>query len=325
LGGAPIRFSYSAGNTFYKVYDTNAKATQPDDDGLFLPGQYLLRIYLPGWQTREAIELELAWLAAMRREANLPVPEPIPRRDGGLLTQVSVPGIPEARDCALLHWVKGRLLSNHGRPEHYRAQGRLMARMHNFTQMWQQQLPPGNTKRHYDWDGLFMNDSEIGLPPGKSWEYLPLDWVEPFEAVARQFRRLIDTWGTGPEVYGLIHADMGLDANLLFWRGQPRPIDFDGSGFGYWMYDLATAIAHCVGTPDYARFWDALLAGYTEHRSLPATQLTQRDLFTSALYVYYILWMVGVDHLHPGCLDEDQKEVMHRGAAFVLHYVETHT
>jgi hypothetical protein len=48
-----------------------------------------------------------------------------------------------------------------------------MARMHSFTQQWQQQLSPGITKRHYDWDGLFMNDPEIGLPPGKSWEYLP--------------------------------------------------------------------------------------------------------------------------------------------------------
>ena len=325
LEGAPLKFFYSAGNTLYKVYDPNADAPQPDDDGLFAPGQYLLRIYLPGWQTAEAIELELAWLAAMRREAGLPVPEPIPRPDGCLLTKVSTPGIPEARDCALLRWVRGRLLPNHGQPEHYRAQGRLMGRMHSFTQQWQQQLPAGNTKRHYDWDGLFRNDPEIGLPPGKSWEFLPPGWVEPFEAVARQFRHLIDAWGTGPEVYGLIHADMGLDANLLFWRGQPHPIDFDGSGFGYWMYDLAAAVAHCVCTAEYARFWDALLEGYTEHRSLPATQLVQRDLLTAALYVYYILWMVGVDHLHPGCLDEDQEEIMYRGAAFVLRYVETHT
>jgi Ser/Thr protein kinase RdoA (MazF antagonist) len=169
-----------------------------------------------------------------------------------------------------------------------------------------------------------MNDPEIGLPPGKSWEYLPPDWVEPFEGVAERFRQLMEAWGTGPEVYGLIHADMGLDANLLFWRGQPRPIDFDGSGFGYWMYDLATSVAHCVGTPNHARFWDALIEGYSEQRRLPEAQLGQLDLFTAALYVYYILWMVGVSHLHPGCLDEDQEDVMHRGAAHVLRYVQGH-
>ena len=65
-----------------------------------------------------------------------------------------------------------------------------MARIHNFAQQWQ--LPPNHTKRHYNWDGLFMNDPEIGLPPGKSWEYLPPDWVEPFKVVSQQpFRKLM--------------------------------------------------------------------------------------------------------------------------------------
>jgi Ser/Thr protein kinase RdoA (MazF antagonist) len=324
LGGVRLRFYLHAVNTLYRVYDPNAESAQPDDD-LFEPSQYLLRIYQPGWQTPEAIELELAWLAAMRREAGLPVPEPIARVDGGLLTQIAIPGIPETHCCSLLRWVKGRLLPGRGRPEHYRAQGRLMARMHNFTQQWQQQVPPENTKRHYDWDGLFMNDPEIGLPPGKSWEYLPPNWVEPFEAVARQFRQLMEAWGTGPEVYGLIHADMGADANLLFRRGQPRPIDFDGSGFGYWMYDLATAIAHCAGTPDYARFRDALFKGYAEHRSLPDAQLARLDLFTAAFYVYYDLWAVGGTHVHPEYLTEDIEDLMYRGAALILRYCENHT
>jgi Ser/Thr protein kinase RdoA (MazF antagonist) len=320
LGGARLQFYLHAGNTLYRVYDP--ESAHPNDD-LFEPGQYLLRILQPDWQAPEAIELELAWLAAMRREAGLPVPEPIPRLDGGLLTRISIPGISQTRSCSLLRWVKGRLLPNNGRPEHYRAQGRLMARIHNFTQQWQ--LPPGHTKRHYDWDGLFMNDPEIGLPPGESWKYLPPDWVEPFEIVARQFRQLIEAWGTGVDVYGLIHADMGLDANVLFWRGQPRPIDFDGSGFGYWMYDLAVALAHVVGAADYARSRDALFEGYAEHRSLSNAQLAQLDLFTAAFYVYYDLWVVGGAYLHPGYPDEETEELAYRGAAFILRYVESHT
>ena len=170
-----------------------------------------------------------------------------------------------------------------------------------------------------------MNDPEIGLPPGKSWEYLPPNWIEPFEIVSRQFRQLIGAWGTGPEVYGLIHADMGLDANVLFWRGQPRPIDFDGSGFGYWMYDLATAIAHCSGTADYPRFRDALFEGYVEHRNLPNTHIAQLDLFIAAFYVYYDLWVIGGTHLHPEYLEKSMEEQMQRGATFILRYIENCT
>jgi len=322
LDGANLDFFYQAGNTLYRVYDPDPKSRQTADD-LFEPGQYLLRIYQPGWQTLEAIELELAWLAAMRCEAGLPVPEPVLRLDGGLLSQVSVPGIPETRSCALLRWIKGRLLTGDGRPEHYRAQGRLMARIHNFTQAWQ--LPPGHTKRHYDWDGLFMNDPEIGLPPGKSWEYLPSNWVEPFKIVSRQFRQLIEAWGTGSDVYGLIHADMGLEANLLFWRGQPRPIDFDGSGFGYWMYDLAVALTDCIGSPGYARNRDALLEGYAEHRRLLDAHLAKLELFIAASFVYYDLWVVGGTHDHPEYLTRFMEEQMDRGAAYILNYVDNHS
>ncbi|MBN1656789.1 MAG: phosphotransferase [Anaerolineae bacterium] len=318
LEGAHCRLVYGGFNTLYKVTDPRAQ-TGSVDDNLFEPGQYLLRLLPVSWQSAEAIEVELAWLAALRG-AGLPVPEPIPRLDGDWLTRIAAPGVPETRLCTLQRWIKGRLLPNHGRPEHYRAQGRLMARMHNFTQGWP--LPPGHqAKRRYDWDGLFMNDPEIGLPPGECWEYLPPNWVEPFRIVTRQFRQLIDAWGTGPEVYGLIHADLGLDANLLFWHGRPRPIDFDGSGFGYWMYDLAVALAHCVGTPDYARFRDALFEGYAEHRALPETQIGQLPLFIAAFYVYYTLWMVGVDHLHPGSLGEEMEEVMYRGVALILNHV----
>ena len=236
MGEAELVFHVQAGNTLYRVYADEQKSSRAQDD-LYEPGKYLLRIYQSGWQSAEALELELDWMSAMRHEAGLPLQEPVRRLDGGLLTHVATPGIPEGRYCSLLRWIKGRLLRNYGRPEHYRAQGRLMARMHNFTQEWQKGLPATHTKRQYDWEGLFMNDAEIGLPTGSCWEYLPPDWRAPFEAVSHQTRQLMDSWGKAPDVYGLIHADLGTDANLLFWRGQPRPIDFEASGFGYWMYD----------------------------------------------------------------------------------------
>jgi len=115
LDGAPLKCFYSAGNTLFKVYHPQPEAT-PVDEELFTPGRYLLRIYAPGWQTAEAIELELAWLNAMRNDAGLPVPEPVKRLDGTFLTRIDFPGIPGTRSCAMLRWIKGRLLGNNGKP-----------------------------------------------------------------------------------------------------------------------------------------------------------------------------------------------------------------
>jgi Ser/Thr protein kinase RdoA (MazF antagonist) len=317
LQDAPFKLVLQAGNTLFRVYGP-APSPAPDDD-LFEPGQYLLRIYAPGWQPPEAIRLELAWLAAMRREAGLPVPEPVARPDGTLLTRIHLPGMPEPRYCALLQWMKGRLLTRGVGEQHFRAQGELMARMHDFTRSWQ--LPAGHNKRNYDWSGLFMNDSELGLPAGACWNYLPPAWKPPFESVARSTRLLMDEWGQGPEVYGLIHADMGTDANVLFRHGQPRPIDFDGSGLGYWLYDIAVAQAHLWDQPAFPAYRQAFLDGYTRMRTLPDWQLAKYDQFLAAFFVYYALWMVGAIHLQPESRGHFQP-VLDRAAAYVLHFVE---
>jgi Ser/Thr protein kinase RdoA (MazF antagonist) len=320
LADAPLKLLLPGGKTLFRV-DAPGISAAPIRTDLFEANRFLLQIHHPTYQTPEAAEMELNWLAAMRGEADLPVPEPIPSLDGRLMIPINIPGTTMTRHCSLLRWVKGRHLLHQARAPHYRAQGRLMARMHNFSSQWQTQ--PNTIKRHYDWDGLFMNDAEIDLPPGESWKLLPEAWVEPFERVARQTRQVMEAWGTGPEVYGLIHADLGVDANVLFWHGEPRIIDFESSGFGYWIYDLAVAVEHAREDPAFPRYRDALLEGYEEFRSLSDEQLAQLELFLAATSVYWDLWAVGGTHVHPEFLDEYRQRI-DREAALVIQYVSTH-
>lgn len=318
LSEARFKLVVDAGNTLYRVYAPH-HASAKTANGLFEKGQYLLRVHQPGVQTNEAIELELAWLAAMRRETDLPVPEPVPTLDGRLLTQASIPGIPEERNCSLLHWVKGRLITR-TRPYHLRTQGQLMAKLHNFSARWQR--PSGLTKRHHDWNGMFRDNPAAGfdLSIDEVWAFLPQPYVEPFQVVTQRMRQVMDELGRGPDVYGLIHADLATDANLLFWHGEPRAIDFDESGFGYWMYDLAVALEHCRETGEYARFREALLEGYAEHRPLPEEQLRHLELFTAALDVYLGLWAAGATQVYPLYRETALRRLEHN-AGHVVRYV----
>ncbi len=319
LGGARFTLARDAGNTLFCVWAADLTPAAATHD-LYKEGQYLLRIHGPGYQATDAIELELAWLAAMCREAQLPVQEPIPALDGRLLIQVSIPGVPNAlrRNCSLLRWVKGRYLKKDIRPHHYRAQGRLMARLHNFAVQWQ--LPACPTKRRYDWDGLFQDDAGSGMTNRAAWSLLPPSCAESFQIVARRVRQAMDELGRGPDVYGLIHADLGVDANLLFWKGEPRAIDFDDSGFGYWVYDLAVALEHCREDAAFPQFRAALLDGYAEVRSLPENQLKHLELFMAASDVYWSLWATGGVHLYPH-LRDGLADRMERSARLVARYV----
>jgi len=314
LADADIVFFRQAGNTLFRVHAPE-RAPARGGNGLFKEGQYLLRVHQVGYQATEAIELEMAWLAAMRREANLPVPEPVPALDGRLMTQVSVPGIPGARNCSLLRWVKGRFLAKGGAARHFRAQGRLMARLHAQAAEWQP--PPGLSKRCWDWDALFADVEGTDLTGREIWPMIPRQYLDSFQAVAREVGQVMDAWGAGSDVYGLIHGDLGLDANVLFWRGEARAIDFDDSGFGYWMYDLAISLEHCRDDAAYPQFRDALLEGYAELRSLPQAQLERLDLFLAAWDVYLCLWAAAGAHLFPHHR-EDALQRLERAARFVM-------
>jgi hypothetical protein len=65
--------------------------------------RYALRIHRVGgnpWHPRRTaahVESELTWLAALRHETDLVVPEPVPNRLGALLTIAEIEGVPEPR------------------------------------------------------------------------------------------------------------------------------------------------------------------------------------------------------------------------------------
>lgn len=305
-----------AGNTLFRVKTSDLP--KPDAPvGLFEEDQYLLRVHEPGYQEIEAIELELTWLAAMRREANLPVPEPIATLDGQWLLSINAPGIPGRRNCSLLRWIKGRSVKNCFRPHHFWAQGKLMAQLHQFSTRWQP--PSGLCKRKFDWEGLFQNDVGSGMANADAWELLSPLHREAFSLVAERIRNVMEDWGQGLDVFGLIHGDLAVDANLLFLHGEPRAIDFDDSGFGYWVFDLAVALDTCRDDPDYPRYREALLNGYSEYRFMPDKQAEQIELFLAGLQVYWNLWATGGTNLYPSML-QDYGARISRTAEFVVRY-----
>jgi len=316
-----VRFEFLtvAGNVLFRVFEL-APEPAGAEDYPFKEGQYLLRIHDRGEQATDAIRLEMEWLSAIRRDFELAVPEPVPALDGSLLVKVSAPRIPEKRACTLLRWLKGRRVTKSIRPCHFQAQGKEMAKLHSHASKWS--APIGLTKRRFDYDGLFNDDVGAGLPNSAAWLLLPHRYRRSFEVVSRKVKQVMDDWGTDPDIYGLIHGDCGVDANVLFWKGQAQFIDFDGSGFGYYLYDLALALEHCWEDKAYPHYLDALLKGYTEIRSLEPEQLKHMDLFRAAFYVSMGLWTIAMDET---CPNSPRKLYRHkRWLEHGLRFAKTH-
>src|SRR5688500_3118949 len=118
--------------TAYEIYESRLTALQHEDNTTFREDlaagkRYMLRIHLPALRTIESVRSEMMWLAALRRETDLVVPEPIPTRDGNLLTVIRVAEIPEPRICVLFRWIDGRFLDAKLTPSHLERVGVFMA------------------------------------------------------------------------------------------------------------------------------------------------------------------------------------------------------
>jgi Ser/Thr protein kinase RdoA (MazF antagonist) len=321
LSHAHLEFLTIAGNILFRVYK-QPQTPHGGEDDLFEPGQYLLRIHDSREQKIDAIKLEMDWLSAIRTDTRLPVPEPVRALDDSFIVKVAVPGIPGERVCTLLRWLKGRRITKHVRPHHFLAQGRAMAQLHNHAEKWR--ASNHLVKRRFDYDGLFIDDAGAGIPNSVAWDLLPPRHKEAYSVVARKTKLLMDDWGRNPDVYGLIHGDCGIDANVLFWKGEARIIDFDGSGFGYYAFDVAIALEHCWDDPAYTLYLDSFLEGYTAFRSLTDKQLVANDLFRAAFYVHMGLWTMAMDQTIP---DSPNKLARHRkwlgyGMEFIERYLD---
>jgi Ser/Thr protein kinase RdoA (MazF antagonist) len=284
LTGATLTFLHYEGNVIFRVDVPGGPQTVPDGSP-YVPNRYNLRIL--SMNDPEATHSELTWLSALRQDAGLPVPEPVPTLDGKLLTTITTPGVPKGRVVSLMRWVDGQKLTKKSiRQMHARAWGRLMGQLHAFAANWQ---PPKGFKRfHWDWDGLLGN-GVLRTPVDELVALMPVKYQEPYKIVSQEIKSAMESFGKEADSYGMIHTDMYLE-NLLFKAGEPRAIDFEDCGFGYWLYDIGIVLSQWIWTPEYPWIRDAFLEGYSQIRTLPDEQTQHLALFTGGRFCDFTLW-----------------------------------
>lgn len=256
--------------------------------------RFLIRVHRPnrhgrGVDSQVAVGSELEWLAALRADTDLHVPNPIRARNGRWTT------VADGLVCSVLGWQNGRMQAAKPRPVHFRRLGGVLARLHDHASTWTP--PDGFLRMRWDWETFFGNTMEYGgVPAAGCWDLLPAPVRSHFDEVARRMRTIMAELGSGPDVFGLIHADLHLE-NALFDGDAMRLIDFDDCGSGYWLYDIAVPLWEYSYRTDYITIRAALLDGYRERRTLP--DLTHLDDFIATRHVAFGLWFAGMAQVNP--------------------------
>lgn len=260
------------------VAERENKVYRVDHDGR----SYALRLHRPGYCSDAELRSELQWMAAVGA-GGLNVPAPVPSRTGALLHVVD--GI--AVD--VLDWLNGQPIGKTGvplacddRPGLFRAIGTEMARLHEISDLWQR--PEGFVRRSWDREGL-LGDAPVW---GRFWDNPTLSPEDRalllhFRKVANEALATLD----GQLDFGLIHADL-VRENIMVDGDKVQLIDFDDSGFGYRLLDIATTLLRNRNEPDYHDLQAALIDGYLRVRDIDLAAL---DLFIALRAMTYVGWI----------------------------------
>lgn len=248
--------------------------------------RYVIRIHRSGAQNVQAIQSELLWLQALRHETGLVVPEPMPTRGGSLVTSAYSSGVPESRQCVVFRWVDGRFLRSRLGPKEMMRVGMFMAKLHRHAEHFI--VPEGFFRPRWDYDGL--RSGALGTDLEQSWRHLSREDRNVLDAVGERVRDTMRALGEERDVFGLIHADL-YENNFLFSSMDVRAIDFDGCGWGHYLFDIGVTFSTLLARDDYPTLRKAFLEGYRQVRPLSPEHEGCTDTFIAARLMCHILWL----------------------------------
>lgn len=216
----------------------------------------VFRVHRPGYHSRAEIESELAWLAALGREALVDTLTPIAQSDGALIADIDDDGL--TRHVVAFELLPGREpAEGEDLPRWYRELGAINARLHAHARAWER--PEGFVRKVWDFEAMLgevrlWGDWRAGLgldAPGRA----------VLERTAQVLRARLEAYGKGEDRFGLVHADMRV-ANLLVEGERLSVIDFDDCGFSWYLYDFAAAISFAEHEPYIPALQAAWIEGY---------------------------------------------------------------
>jgi Ser/Thr protein kinase RdoA (MazF antagonist) len=254
--------------------------------------RYVLRIYSDEETTLVENQAEMFWLQALKRDTGLKVSEPVPRRDGGMITTIKVPGVPVEKRCVLFKWVPGRALGNHLNPQNYWKLGQTIAGLHNHAESLRP-LPLGIKPKR--WDKVFYYPDEPVIYNIQEYRHLfPPDRIDLLNRVIERATEVFEALFANPNEQIMIHGDIHY-WNVHVYQGELYMIDFEDIMLGYPIQDLAITLYYGRDRKDYEALRTALQAGYASLRTWPESGNGQIETLMAARSVNFINYVARID------------------------------
>lgn len=246
-------------------------------------GPLALRLHRVGYRKDTEMASELAWMAALS-EAGLKVPKPVLNKSNAFTCKV------DGVVADVQTWIDGKPMGVDGRLSKlprsvgsFRLLGQEMAKLHQISDNWS--LPASFERPSWDLEGL-LGDNPVW---GRFWENSQLSQAQKALLSEARFMAIEHLESLLPELdYGLIHADL-VPENVMVTENGISMIDFDDSGWGFRLFELATTINRLNREPNCKHLSEAVINGYTQEREIDLTNLSLFQLLRSFTYTGWII------------------------------------
>jgi Ser/Thr protein kinase RdoA (MazF antagonist) len=245
----------------------------------------VVRLHSLGYHTPAEVQSELLWIEALRRDGAVVTAGVLSARDGSQVVTACHSSLAD-RHAVVFEHLEGQEPGADSLVEDFRLLGHTTALMHRHAVSWQ--IP--RSFRRFSWDeaGTVGASAHWG-----DWREGPnLD--DPTRgllgrAVSTVIERL-SAYGKDSARFGLIHADLRL-ANLLVDGARVKVIDFDDCGFGWFLYDLASALTFMEDDPRVPQLVSSWLDGYRQARPLDIADEEEIATFLMLRRLVILAWL----------------------------------
>ena len=281
------RFAHAA-LAHYRLESATVTLLSISENGTFLvetdDRREVLRVHRPGYHSLAAIESELDWMDSVRRGSSIRTPQVIAAADGRRVVEVRIGD--DVRLVDMFTFVPGTIAEDDASDISFGDLGAITATLHEHVRQWTP--PPAFTRFRWDLDTMLGADGRWG-----NWRDAPSLSTADADTIEKAEREVIDRlvhYGTAPERFGLIHADLRM-SNLMVHQGNITVIDFDDCGWSWYLADLGAVVSFIEDSPAAPRIIGDWLAGYRRIRPIEASDLAEIPTFVMLRRLMLTAWI----------------------------------
>jgi Ser/Thr protein kinase RdoA (MazF antagonist) len=235
--------------------------------------KYVLRVCLPeGGHSLDEIRSEMMWLAALRQDTDLGVPQPLATRDGELVTTVEMGGVLGPRHCVVFGWLPGPDLADRLTLANLSSLGALAARLHQHALSF---IPPQDFKIRTA-DSVFPFGEPLVLFDEAYREHFPTERRALFQEAVGRVEDVLAKLYANRQGLRVLHYDLH-QWNVKLFRGKLRPFDFEDLMWGYPVQDIAITFYYLQGYEQVLAFRESFKRGYIRYCDWPEQAPGQID------------------------------------------------